>query len=86
MSGGHASRCIGQWMEIPVGLVERCAVILEWKTTGRLPGSALRALGQQIAERLGGSLFIDNELNQTELATVDEALKLVVSLAAARGG
>lgn len=73
-------------VEIPADLVERCAEILEWKRSGHLPGNALRGLGQQIADRLGGSLFIDNGLKQAELATTDEALKLVVSLAATRSG
>ncbi len=71
---------------IPAGLVERCAEILEWKKTGRLPGDALRELGQSIANRLGSDLFIDNGLNQAELATIDEALNLIVSLAATRSG
>ena len=71
---------------IPAGLVERCAEILEWKKTGRLPGDALRELGRSIADRLGSELFIDNGLNQAELATVDEALNLIVALAATRSG
>jgi len=71
---------------IPADLVERCAEILEWKRTGKLPGDALRELGQSIADRLGGSLFIDNGLGQAEIATVDEALHLVVALAATRSG
>lgn len=71
---------------VPHGLAERCGEILEWKKTGKLPGDSLRQLGQSIADRLGGSLFIDNGLNQAELATIDEALKLIVALAATRSG
>ncbi|WP_319311497.1 hypothetical protein [Shinella sp.] len=67
-------------VEIPPGLVERCAEILAWKSTGRLPGEALRTLGQKIADELGGSLFIDNGLGQAELRTVDEALRLILLL------
>lgn len=87
---GHASPLIegedSAEVSIPTGLVERCAEILEWKRTGKLPGDALRELGQSIADRLGGSLFIDNGLGQAEIATVDEALHLVVALAATRSG
>lgn len=73
-------------VEIPAGLVQRCTEIIAWKKTGKLPGDALRNLGKAIADRLGGSLFIDNGLNQAELQTIDEALRLVVSLRPAEVG
>lgn len=65
---------------IPTNLVERCAEILEWKKTGLLPGTALRALGKKINDDFGGSHFIDNGLGQAELRTIDEAFHLILAI------
>lgn len=71
--------------EIDADLLARCKEIVEWKKTGKLPGEHLRRLGQSIADRLGGSLFIDNGLNQAELQTIDEALNFIITLSTRKG-
>lgn len=82
----HAPRSLpNEEIEIDADLLARCKEIVEWKRTGKLPGDHLRRRGQSIADRLGGSLFIDNGLNQAELQTIDEALGFIIALSTRKG-
>jgi hypothetical protein len=66
---------------IDANLVQRCQEILAWKSTGILPGHTLRDLGKEISAKFGGSAFLDDGLQQAEAKTINEALRLVVTLA-----